>query len=178
MSKSTEGKRVDLVAGSTVRSPAFSAERSRGRVRKAKNTFPHSVTPQVDRTDPATLMRQRRGLQSAKDLDRPVTESVESLAKYRPRSRKYEVSLTFSGDAGTALSELMRELGVSNANEVVKLSIALLVSARGKEILLRDPKTAVVEIAEFPSSREAGSVGTRVHDRPRGSSAFGHLSLS
>lgn len=167
MSESTEGKSADLVAGSTVRSPAFSAVRSRDRARKAKRNFSGPATPQVDRGDPAVLMHQRGRLQTANDPEQSVTESVESLAEYRPRSRKYEVSLTFSGDAGTALSELMTELGVSSANEVVKLSIALLVSARGKEILLRDPKTAIVEIAEFSCSGEAGSAATRMHDRPR-----------
>jgi hypothetical protein len=78
-----------------------------------------------------------------------VTESVESLAKYKPVSRNYKVSLTFSGEAGAAMSGLMTELGVNIPNEVAKLAIALLASARGKEILLRDPVTGAVEVVEL-----------------------------
>jgi hypothetical protein len=84
-----------------------------------------------------------------KNPDQLVTENVESLAKYKPISRNYEVSLTFSGEAGAAMSGLMADLGVKIPNEVVKLAIALLVSARGKEILLRDPVTGAIEVVDF-----------------------------
>jgi hypothetical protein len=76
-------------------------------------------------------------------------ENVESLAKYKPRRKTYRVSLIFSGEAGSVMDELMTELEVDNPNEVIKPALALLLSARGKEILLRDPKTGVVGLVEF-----------------------------
>lgn len=75
-------------------------------------------------------------------------ENVESLAKYRPSGRKYQVSLTLSGEAGTSMSQLMTQLNAENPNEVVLRAIALLVSAQGKEILLRDRKTGTTEAIE------------------------------
>lgn len=149
MSRSTEGKKAVLASGSTVRNPAFGAVRSRRGGRSPKSTIPYSATGRTDRADAAVLTHRRRGLGGAIGPDQLVTESVESLAKYRPGSRKYEVSLTFSGEAGNAMSQLMTDLGVNSANEVVKLTIALLVSARGKEILLRDPVTGVMEMVEL-----------------------------
>ena len=47
------------------------------------------------------------------------------------------------------MSGLMTDLGVNSPNEVVKLTIALLVSARGKEILLRDLMTGTVEVVNL-----------------------------
>jgi hypothetical protein len=66
----------------------------------------------------------------------PQPENVSELPL--PGSKKYDVSLAFSGDAARGMSELMTSLGAENANEVAKRAIALLLSAQGKEILLRD----------------------------------------
>jgi len=76
------------------------------------------------------------------------SENVESLEKYRPGSRKYQVSLTLSGEAGASMSQLMTQLGAESPNEVVLRAIALLASAQGKEILLRDRKTGMTEAVE------------------------------
>jgi hypothetical protein len=75
-------------------------------------------------------------------------ENVESLAKYRPGSRKYQISLTLSGEAGASMSQLMTQLNAETPNEVVLRAIALLVSAQGKEILLRDRKSGMTETIE------------------------------
>lgn len=69
------------------------------------------------------------------------SEPVDSLDQYKPTSTKlgvYEVSLTFSGNAGRNIKDLMDWLDVKTPNEVVLRAIALLLSAKGKEILLRD----------------------------------------
>jgi hypothetical protein len=149
MSKGSQSKKATLASGLTARSPAFSASRSRRRARRPKASLPRSTAPRANRTDPALPLHQRGRLQVVKDPGQLPTESVESLAKYKPGSRKYEVSLTFSGEAGATISGLMTELGVNSPNELVKLTIALLASARGKEILLRDPMTGVVEVVEL-----------------------------
>jgi len=76
-------------------------------------------------------------------------ENVESLESYRPGPEKYEVSLTFSGDAGESVRELIAELNAASPNELVVRAIALLCSARGKEILLIDPRTGHSEAVEI-----------------------------
>lgn len=76
------------------------------------------------------------------------SENVESLASYRPGSRKYQVSLTLSGEAGASMGLLMTQLNTGNPNEVVLRAIALLASAQGKDILLRDRKTGATEEIE------------------------------
>jgi len=75
-------------------------------------------------------------------------ENVSSLADYQPENKKHVVSLSFSGGAATAISELMTTLQVPNANEVAKRAIALLLSAQGKEIILRNPKTGETQTVE------------------------------
>lgn len=77
-------------------------------------------------------------------------ETVSNLDKYRPGSKKlgvYEVSLSFSGKAGENISDLMAELHASTPDEVVLRAIGLLLSAKGKEILLRD-EDGTVEAVE------------------------------
>ena len=104
----------------------------------------------ADRSTPAVNQTASQGAPNAdRDPGQPERENVESLAMYRPGSRNYQVSLTFSGQAGAFMSELMTHLGVDTPNEVVKRAIPLLLSARGKEILLRDPKTGAIEIVEI-----------------------------
>ena len=78
----------------------------------------------------------------------PEPENVRNLAEYGPANRKLEVSLTFTEDAGTDMSDLMTSLGAANANEVAKRAIALLLAARGKEILLKDRQTGKVQAVE------------------------------
>jgi hypothetical protein len=75
----------------------------------------------------------------------PQTENVSELP--RPGAKKCEVSLTFSGDAASDMNQLVANLGADNANEVAKRAIALLLSAQGKEILLRD-RNGKVEAVE------------------------------
>ena len=75
----------------------------------------------------------------------PQPENVSELP--RPGTKKYDVSLTFSGDAAKDMNELIANLGADNANEVAKRAIALLLSAQGKEILLRD-RNGKVEAVE------------------------------
>lgn len=77
----------------------------------------------------------------------PKPEVVEDLDDYRPDAKRYEVSLEFSGNAAKAIDELMSYLGVANANEVAKRAIALLLSAQGKEILLKD-RSGKIEAVE------------------------------
>ena len=70
------------------------------------------------------------------------SETVESLDKYRPGSKKlgeYEVSLTFSGSAGKNIMTLWTGSTLQTPNEVVLRAFGLLLSAKGKEILLKDP---------------------------------------
>jgi hypothetical protein len=76
----------------------------------------------------------------------PEPENVENLADYKPSSKTYRVSLAFSGEAGAAISSLMTKLNVDDPNEVVKPAIALLLSAQGRDILLRDPETGAVKM--------------------------------
>ncbi len=78
------------------------------------------------------------------------SENVDNLDKYKPASKTlgvYDVSLTFSGNAGRNMSDLMDWLDVKTPNEVVLRAIALLLSAKGKEILLRDT-TGTIESVE------------------------------
>ena len=77
-----------------------------------------------------------------------MADSVTSLGQYQPSGKKYEVSLTFSGDAATDIKELMTWLGVDTPNEVALRAIALLHLARskGKEIALRDPKGSYEDV--------------------------------
>lgn len=94
----------------------------------------------------AVTRRHRKTLRAIRASGQPTAENVENLAKYRPRTREYEVSLTFSGQAAADMNELMSDLDVDTPSEVIKHAIPLLLSARGKEILLRDPKTGTIEI--------------------------------
>jgi hypothetical protein len=75
----------------------------------------------------------------------PQPENVSELPL--PGTKKYDVSLSFSGDAARGISELMADLGAADANEVAKRAIGLLLSAQGKEILLRD-RNGKVEAVE------------------------------
>lgn len=74
-------------------------------------------------------------------------EDVPNLDRYRPGTKKYQVSLAFSGDAAKDMDVLMINLKAASANEVAKRAIALLLSAQGKEILLRD-RSGKVETVE------------------------------
>ena len=76
-----------------------------------------------------------------------MTENVTEFPT--PGGKPFQVSLTFSGDANTAMRKLMTNLGVDSPNEVAKRAIALLLSAQGKEVLLRDPKTGVTEVFDY-----------------------------
>jgi len=78
----------------------------------------------------------------------PDIENVPSLADYIPSSKAYEISLRFVGEAGATIRSLMVTLNVDSPNEVAKRAIALLASAQGKEVLLRDPKTGATEAVE------------------------------
>jgi hypothetical protein len=113
-----------------------------------KNILPVRATEPTDRLDPAPILRQCKGLQAVGDFGRSKLENVETLAKYRPGTKKYQASLTFLGEAGTVIGELMTGLEVDSPNEVVLRAIGLLVSAQGKEILLRDLKTGALEAVE------------------------------
>jgi hypothetical protein len=115
---------------------------------KPKNTLVVLATKQTERPDPAPVLPQRNRLKAVADFGRSKPENVESLAKYRPGTKKYQASLIFSGEASTAMRELMARLEVDSPNEVVLRSIALLVSAQGKEILLRDLRTGALESVE------------------------------
>jgi hypothetical protein len=76
-----------------------------------------------------------------------MTENVTEFPA--PGGKPLQVSLTFSGDAGTSMRRLMANLGVDSPNEVAIRAIALLLSAQGKEVLLRDPKTGVSEVFDY-----------------------------
>jgi hypothetical protein len=115
---------------------------------KPKNTVPVFTTESAHRPGPAPVLRQRRGLRAVGDLGRSELENIESLAKYRPGTKKYQASLTFSGEASAVMAELMTSLEVDSPNEVLLRAIALLVSAQGKEILLRDLRTGALEAVE------------------------------
>lgn len=113
-----------------------------------KNSTPVLAMLPTNRSAPAVTRQHRKAFRAVRASRQPEPENVESLAMYKPGSRKYEVSLTFSGQAGVVMSELMTDLRVDTPNEVVKRAIPLLLSAQGKEILLRDPKTGAIEIVE------------------------------
>jgi hypothetical protein len=78
-------------------------------------------------------------------------KKVTNFADYQTTERPYEVSLTFSDEAGRSMRELMTRLGTEDPNEVALRAIGLLVSAsaQGKEILLRDPKSGVEEAVDI-----------------------------
>ena len=125
--------------------------RAKGKMgRKLKSMVPSPARAVADRFDScrAVASRQRKGLRATENFGQLSPQNVESLEKYMPGSEKYQVSLTFSGEAGARISELMAKLGVDTPNEVVKFTIALLLSAQGKEILFRDPETGVVQTVE------------------------------
>lgn len=75
--------------------------------------------------------------------------NVESLSSYRPSSKMYQVSITFSGEAAISMNELMIQLKAANPNDIVKRAIALLLAAQGKRILLLDPETGTAEAVEI-----------------------------
>ena len=130
------------------RGSSLSAQRTNARL----GTSPKSATPVLaikPTGRPRTASRQRRkSLRAVRAPEQPAPENVENLATYRALTREYQVSLTFSGQAAAVISELMKDLGVDTPNEVVKQAIPLLLSARGKEILLRDPATGAIEIVK------------------------------
>src|SRR5215471_14351735 len=115
---------------------------------KPKNTIPVLATEPTDRPDPTPVLRQHKGLNTVGDLGQSKPENVESLTKYGPSTKKYQASLTFSGEAGRVMGELMTRLEVDSPNEVVLRAIALLISAQGKEILLKDLKTGALDAVE------------------------------
>jgi hypothetical protein len=82
-------------------------------------------------------------------VSQPKPEDVTTIGTLA--DMKYEVSLTFSKDAGQAMSKLISDLGVASANEVAKRAIALLLEAVGKEIVLRDPKTGQTKAIDVRS---------------------------
>jgi hypothetical protein len=125
------------------------AGRAEGRRRNMLKNRTHALAVKPGgRSSPNATWQHGKALRAVGDARPPEAENVESLDQYRPRTRKYEVSLTFSGQAGAAMDELMVSLNVETPNEVVLHAIPLLLSAQGKEILLRDPKTGVVEVVE------------------------------
>lgn len=77
-----------------------------------------------------------------------AARNVTNLGKYQPSGKTYQVALTFSGEAGASMSQLMRDLKTEDPNEVALRAIALLLSAQGKEILLRNPKSGATEAVE------------------------------
>ena len=126
-----------------------SARRAEGRLgRTRKNRTPGLVVKPGGRPVSDMTQQHRKTLHAAEASEQPEPENVESLTDYRPSEMKYEVSLTFSGEAGAVMSELMTSLHVDTPNDLAKRAIALLLSAQGKEILLRDPKTGGVRAVE------------------------------
>jgi len=85
---------------------------------------------------------------AAGDHARSVPENVENLEGYRPGIKIYHVSINFSGEAGAGIRDLMTDLGAESPNEVVKRAVALLLSVRGKEIIVREPRTGMLELVE------------------------------
>jgi len=127
----------------------MSAVKARGSMRlKPKRTLHVLATEPTGLPDSLPGLRQRKRPQAIEDSGRYKPAKVESLAMYRPDIKKYKASLIFSGEAGTVIGELMTKLEVDSANEVVLRAIALLVSAQGKEILLRDVETGAFETVE------------------------------
>jgi hypothetical protein len=115
---------------------------------KQKNTVPVLAIELTDRPDPAQAFQQRKSLWGIDDFRQSKPENVVSLVKYKPATKKYRVSITFSGEAGAIIADLMIGLEVDSPNDVVLRAIALLVSAQGKEILLRDLKTGALDAVE------------------------------
>jgi hypothetical protein len=153
MSSTAEhGRRGDAsVVPLAPRDPSVAAARARGRVRRrARGKISTRAVELTDRLGSRHLVesRQGKGIETTENSGQVRPENVEDLAKYLPGSKKYQVSLTFSGEAGTRISELMATLDVDTPNELVKITIALFLSAQGKEILFRDPRTGVVEVVE------------------------------
>ena len=77
----------------------------------------------------------------------PEPEDVDSLTGLTSEM-KYEVSLTFSGAAGDSMGELMVTYNAPTPNDLAKRAIALLLSAQGKDILLRDQKTGATRAVQ------------------------------
>ena len=151
MSRTTEDGRAAKVSALSVRGASGGVARAGRRIRrKPKERVPLLVAESNDPPEPynVPIPHQRRGLQGIGDFGQPEPEKVENLEKYRPVSRKYQVSLTFSGEAGTSMSDLISKLNVCDPDEVILRAIALLVSVQEKEVLIRDPKTGLVEIVE------------------------------
>jgi hypothetical protein len=76
-----------------------------------------------------------------------MAEAVTSFDRYQPSGKKYEVSLSFSGDAAVDIKDLMAWLGVDSPNDVALRAIALLhlAQSKGKELALRDPTSGSYE---------------------------------
>lgn len=115
---------------------------------KRKNTSHIRATQTTDRFRRPTLLRKFKEIQTVESAETSSLGNIESLEKYRLTTKKYQASLTFSGEAGEIMRELMSKLEVDSPNEVVLRAITLLVSAQGKEILLRDAKTGALEAVE------------------------------
>lgn len=112
---------------------------------KHKNTVRIRATRTTEPLRRPPLLRKSQEIQT---VESPSPDNIESLAEHRVSTRKYEASLTFSGEAGEVIRELMSRLGVDSPNDVVLRAITLLVSAQGKEVLLRDAKTGALEAVE------------------------------
>jgi hypothetical protein len=149
MSKMEEDGRTAQRSTLGTRDRSASARRAEGRLgRTRKNRTPVLGVKPGGRPVSDITQRQRKALHAGGGSEQPKPENVESLTDYRPCEMKYEVSLSFSGQAGAVMSELMTNLHVDTPNDLAKRAIALLLSAQGKEILLRDPKTGGVRAVE------------------------------
>lgn len=149
MSKMAEDGKTAQRSTLGMRSSSASARRANARLgRTRKSGTPVLTVQQGGRSVSDVTQRHRKAFHAAGASGQPQPENVESLADHRPSEVKYEVSLTFSGQAGAVMSELMTYLDVDTPNEVVKRAIPLLLSAKEKKILLRDPKTGMVEVVE------------------------------
>lgn len=126
-----------------------SASRADARMRRTqKNKTPILAVILGGRSVSDVRQRHHQAFDGARDSGQLEPEVVESLVDYMPRVMTHEVSLTFSGQAWAVMGKLMTSLDVDTANEVVKRAIPLLIWAQEKEILLRDPRTGMVEIVE------------------------------
>ena len=147
MSRIPDDGRTADGSASCARGSSAAARRASARLgRIPKNSTPVLALKPHSRSPAVTRRRRKTTLHTTRASEQPTTENVESLAMYRPSSREYEVSLTFSGQAAAVMSALMNDLDVDTPSEVIKHAIPLLLSTRGKEILLRDPKTGAIEI--------------------------------
>jgi hypothetical protein len=78
--------------------------------------------------------------------DRCPQESEGSSAAWRQSSRSpsrspLRISLEFTGEAAAELADLMSKLKTTDADSLALKALGLLASAKGKEIILRDPLT-------------------------------------